>query len=215
MTITGSTFNATSYYYFYNWQLGGGGCPRPDGEVTLYHQPAPSASFTSTPQAATATNLTVDFDATASTFAASASSFDWNFGDGNTGSGALTSHAYAANGTYNVSLVVTGVCGTDTLVVPVTVAGISVGETPLDRSLAMYPNPTNGAFQFDLELGSAQLVQVKVLSATGQTVWARTWDSARELRREPVDLSACASGLYLLQVTTEEGVVTRRIALQK
>ena len=215
VTITGSTFNATSYYYFYNWQLGGGGCPRPDGEVTLYHQPAPSASFTSTPQAATATNLTVDFDATASTFAASASSFDWNFGDGNTGSGALTSHAYAANGTYNVSLVVTGVCGTDTLVVPVTVAGISVGETPLDRSLAMYPNPTNGAFQFDLELGSAQLVQVKVLSATGQTVWARTWDSARELRREPVDLSACASGLYLLQVTTEEGVVTRRIALQK
>lgn len=215
VTITGSTFNATSYYYFYNWQLGGGGCPRPDGEVTLYHQPAPSASFTSTPQAATATNLTVDFDATASTFAASASSFDWNFGDGNTGSGALTSHAYAVNGTYNVSLVVTGVCGTDTLVVPVTVAGISVGETPLDRSLAMYPNPTNGAFQFDLELGSAQQVQVKVLSATGQTVWARTWDSAREIRREPVDLSACASGLYLLQVTTEEGVVTRRIALQK
>ncbi len=215
VTITGSTFNATSYYYFYNWQLGGGGCPRPDGEVTLYHQPAPSASFTSTPQAATATNLTVDFDATASTFAASASSFDWNFGDGNTGSGALTSHAYAANGTYNVSLVVTGVCGTDTLVVPVTVAGISVGETPLDRSLAMYPNPTKGAFQFDLELGSAQQVQVKVLSATGQTVWARTWDSAREIRREPVDLSACASGLYLLQVTTEEGVVTRRIALQK
>ena len=215
VTITGSTFNATSYYYFYNWQLGGGGCPRPDGEVTLYHQPAPSASFTSTPQAATATNLTVDFDATASTFAASASSFDWNFGDGNTGSGALTSHAYAANGTYNVSLVVTGVCGTDTLVVPVTVAGISVGETPLDRSLAMYPNPTKGAFQFDLELGSAQQIQVKVLSATGQTVWARTWDSAREIRREPVELSACASGLYLLQVTTEEGVVTRRIALQK
>lgn len=215
VTITGSTFNVTSYYYFYNWQLGGGGCPRPDGEVTLYHQPAPTASFTGTPQAATATNLTVDFDATASTNAASATSFDWNFGDGSTGTGALTSHAYAANGTYNVTLVVTGVCGSDTLVVPVTVAGISVGETPLDRSLVMYPNPTNGAFQFDLELGSAQPIQVKVLSATGQTVWSRNWDSALEIRRETVDLSACASGIYVVQVTTEDGVATRRISVQK
>jgi hypothetical protein len=79
----------------------------------------------------------------------------------------------------------------------------------------MYPNPTNGAFQFDLELGSAQPIQVKVLSATGQTVWSRTWDSAREIRRETVDLSACASGIYVVQVTTEDGVATRRISVQK
>jgi PKD domain-containing protein/putative Ig domain-containing protein/flagellar hook capping protein FlgD len=33
--------------------------------------------------------------------------YDWNFGDGNTGSGAITSHAYTTPGTYNITLRVT------------------------------------------------------------------------------------------------------------
>ena len=212
VTITGTTFNATSYYYFYNWQLGGGGCPRPDGEVTLYHQAGPAASFTSTPQAATATNMTVDFDATAS---ANATSYDWNFGDGSTGTGAITSHSYAANGSYNVTLTAGGVCGADTLVIPVVVAGINVAETPLDRSLSVYPNPGSGLFRVDFELGSAQRVEIKVLSATGQVVRVRRLELANGVQRHSIDMSSCASGLYLLQITSEEGVVTRRIAIQK
>ena len=212
VTITGTTFNATSYYYFYNWQLGGGGCPRPDGEVTLYHQAGPAASFTSTPQAATSTNMTVDFDATLS---ANATSYDWNFGDGSTGTGAITSHSYAANGSYSVTLIAGGVCGADTLVIPVVVAGINVAETPLDRSLSVYPNPSSGAFGVDFELGSAQRVEIKVLNATGRVVRLRTLESANGVQRHSIDMSSCASGLYLLQITSEEGVVTRRIAIQK
>jgi hypothetical protein len=40
-------------------------------------------------------------------------------------------------------------------------------------------------------------------------------DSANGLQHQAIDLSEASAGLYLLQLTTEEGVVTRRIAVQK
>ena len=212
VTITGSTFNATSYYYFYNWQLGGGGCPRPDGEVTLYRRDTPAASFTSTAQAASLTAMTVDFDASATT---NAITYDWNFGDGGTASGAQVSHSYAANGSYSVTLLATGLCGVDTLVVPVVVAGISVAESALSRSLSLYPNPTAGLFHVEFDLGSMQHAELKVVNALGQSVYVRSLESASGLRRHSIDLRGHASGLYWLQITSEEGQAMQRVAVQK
>ena len=212
VTITGSTFNATSYYYFYNWQLGGGGCPRPDGEVTIYRRDTPAAGFTSTAQAASLTAMTVDFDASTTT---NAITYDWNFGDGGTASGAQVSHSYAANGTYSVTLLATGLCGVDTLVVPVVVAGINVAESALSRSLSLYPNPTAGLFHVDFDLGSMQHAELKVVNALGQSVYVRSLESASGLQRHSIDLRGYASGLYWLQITSEEGQAMQRVAVQK
>ena len=63
----------------------------------------PQASFTST-----ANGLTANFNGSGSTDAdGTISSYAWQFGDGTTGTGATTSHAYATAGTYPVTLTVT------------------------------------------------------------------------------------------------------------
>ncbi|MEI9959431.1 MAG: PKD domain-containing protein [Ferruginibacter sp.] len=55
-------------------------------------------------------NTTVNFTDTSSSYFG-ISSIQWNFGDGNTGSGANVSHTYTATGTYNVRETITGVSG--------------------------------------------------------------------------------------------------------
>jgi PKD repeat protein len=77
--------------------------------------PAPVAAFSSSD-----TYLSVDFDATAST--GTGLTYDWDFGDGNTGMGDLTTHLYGAGGTYVVDLTITDSCGqsvnlTDTILI--------------------------------------------------------------------------------------------------
>jgi len=68
---------------------------------------APTASFTRTP-ASGAASLAVGFNAsTSSDPDGTIASYAWDFGDGSTGSGATTSHTYAAAGIYNAILTVT------------------------------------------------------------------------------------------------------------
>ncbi|WP_307377114.1 PKD domain-containing protein [Microbacterium sp. W4I20] len=85
---------------------------------------APTAAFSSIP-----TDLDVAFDASSSVDTdGSIASYKWNFGDSESSTeGPTVSHAYAAGGTYQVTLTVTDDRGTtDTITQPVTVQAANV-----------------------------------------------------------------------------------------
>jgi len=85
----------------------------------------PSAAFTASPLTGTAP-LTVAFDASGSSDVEGLAGFAWSFGDGANGSGATTSHSYAAAGDYTATLTVTDSGGNTATAT----RGISVGAAP-------------------------------------------------------------------------------------
>ena len=87
--------------------------PEEEEEVT----PEPTASFTFSPDAPE-----VGQDITFTSTSENASSFSWSFGDGNTATGANTTHAYESAGEYTVTLVASGEGGNVTVEEAVTVA---------------------------------------------------------------------------------------------
>lgn len=112
--------NTTNNHLLYTLNFGGTTPPPANNP--------PVASFTYTTN-----DLTASFNASGSTDSdGSIVSYAWNFGDGTTGSGVTTSRAYAAAGTYNVTLTVTdnaGATGTQSKSVTVT-APPSGGDNP-------------------------------------------------------------------------------------
>lgn len=81
---------------------------------TNYIQPTfPSPSFFVDTLACR--GVAVNFDASA-TIAANPSTFDWDFGDGNTGTGISPSHIYTTDNLYTVTLTVTDVNGCDSTI---------------------------------------------------------------------------------------------------
>jgi hypothetical protein len=89
---------------------------------------------------------------------------------------------------------------------------VTSGAKPLaGTSLRVYPNPSRDG-RFILELtGYRQVSDLTVLNALGQVVLEASLPGAAGTTAQPVNLSALASGLYVLRVKTAGGVDTRRV----
>lgn len=211
--ITGVSFsNANYYYYFYDWKISTGGCARPDGSITIYNGGSSViASFTSVLGTATLSNLPVTFNASTSSVG---TSYQWNFGDGNTGSGISPVHNYTTNGTYTVQLVVSNSCGTDTITNTVIIQGISLEESVLSQTLRLYPNPTSDLVNLSFKTADSDMIHIRLLDLSGRLVSSTKEVHVNGYFEEQIDLRNLADGTYILEIQSGDQKVRKRITKQ-
>ena len=167
------------------------------------------ASFTSTVQA---NGADVDFDATGSF----GDTYSWNFGDGSTGSGMTTMHTYAVGGTYTACLTVTdSTCNSTDSTCQTVLVTVGQEESLLNQSLNVFPNPSNGKFRVEFQVEGLKDVSIRVSTLLGQEIYASQPGNVSGEYREEFDLSNEATGIYVLQIITDDNVVSRRITIRK
>lgn len=201
-TFTPRVFNGRIIY-----GTASGSCvsPRVAVPFTNYTDTA-VASFTATEIAGGQFN----FDATASV----GHLFNWAFGDGNVGTGRTTTHPYANPGPFVVTLTVTDtICNTTDVTTVNINSTISAEEFLINQRLLVYPNPSRDVFNLEFEMGDVQNLYIRVVSPTGQLITEHNFNKVGQFYRQEIDLGAFAKGVYILQVQTERGIVTRRLTL--
>jgi hypothetical protein len=78
-----------------------------------------------------------------------------------------------------------------------------------ESNFSIYPNPTNGNLTISFTNSTQGKVSVKVMSAIGQEVYGETFTQSNE--NHTVDLSKYQNGIYLVQITTNNTTVIKRI----
>ncbi len=147
----------------------------------------PLANFTMV-----ANDLTVDFQDSAS----NGVSYHWDFGDGDTSIYVNPQHTYAASGTYQVCLIVTSPCGSDTICQSITVIStVGINEATARPAISIYPNPVSGGgFSFNGELPESFLVEL--VDVRGSVV-----QRDQVQRSNPVvECASLVPGVYFLRV---------------
>ena len=130
---------------------------------------APVASFTATPSSGQAP-LTVQFNAGSSSDPDGIGSYSWNYGDGSSGSGAISSHMYTSPGSYTAILTVIDQ-GSPKL----------PGSTTRQITVTDIPNPNMdpvAMFTVGRSSGESLVVQFDASGSTDSdgSITAYTWD---------------------------------------
>lgn len=88
------------------------------------------------------------------------------------------------------------------LTTPEIIISVDDAEVVADN-LAVYPNPSDGLFQFSWTTYSATDVQIEIFDINGRMIWQQTGSYAAGYQQQTIDLSAQASGIYFARVSGE------------
>ena len=167
------------------------------GQAAVGPAVAPVADFTLVPAGGPAP-LSVAFS-DASTGAPTA--WQWDFGDGATSSQQNPGHVYAAAGTYDVALTVTGAGGTDALTQAAAVVVTASAAGPAAALAQNEPNPFNPVTRIAFTLPRAGATRLVVYNPRGQEV-VRLVDGSLDAGPHAVtwDASDQPSGLYIYRL---------------
>jgi len=134
--------------------------------------------------------------------------YAWDFGDGATATQESPLHIYEQQGIYNVRMSAGNMCYNidTTRTVAVTATGIIEMEKLVNYQLLPQGN---GQFLVNYAVKGNEPVTIEVLSMNGQLI-VRKQISTSSFGNEMINLSAHASGLYLLRIQSGENVVSQK-----
>jgi len=149
--------------------------------------------------------LTVQF----SDLSANATNWLWDYGDGNFSPSQNPMHTYSSQGTYNVCLTVTNVCGSNIVCDSINIVFTSITNVELENRVIIYPNPNKGIFNMEIE-NMINDLEISVMNLTGQVIYTKSIVHFKGNLKREIDLTSQSKGIYFLRLRTAESIVIKK-----
>ena len=167
------------------------------------------------------TNLTVATQITAFIFQTGASDITVNTLGGNTpytyewNTGETTQTITPAeDGDYWVIVEDVNACVSDTFYYSVNWFSTSVSEIQL-AGLSVYPNPSKDIFNVEFNTNTKQDIDLRVHNVLGEVIFSESLKNFNGDYNRSVDLSQYPNAIYILQLNTKDGMINKKLVLEK
>lgn len=137
-----------------------------------------------------------------------ATEINWDFGDGNQGSGDTILHNYMSSGTFQVQMIASNGCMSDTLVQSVDVFTTALRKNKDLKYIDIFPNPAANTINVR---SSINFCQVVVYDKLGKVFLESTVNNRTNL---VLDVSKLSAGTYFIEISNAcERAITKLIKL--
>ena len=123
----------------------------------------------------------------------------WDFGDGNTSMAPNPTHTYATTGMYEVCLILSNICGSDTTCETINVTVVGISDPLGEATVNLFPNPFTDITTLRVT-GSGVELKVELLDNQGKMVRTQEGHVNEDMMISRGDLAA---GLYLYRVSVD------------
>lgn len=194
---TASSFTQQFYYYFYDWEVVRN-CKSALVPIHAYIVSQTDADFNYN-----INNSTVSFNNISSgQFFYS----HWDFGDGNYSTDNNPEHTFANNGVYEIKLVVTNACGTDSISKQVNIT-TQIDENKNNHFVKLIPNP---ASDFSKVVSNKEILLLEIYDINGKNILNLKPNSKEVV----VDISDLSKNVYFVKLTFENTVEIRKLIVK-
>lgn len=116
-----------------------------------------------------------------------------------------TQQTYNITQSGNYSVEVINTAGCKNISEPIFASPVSVIEIEGINNMVLYPNPSKGEFKLDIKSSVSKNVNIEILNATGKLIFETKWKLESGNNQIPFDLTKVATGIYILNISDENG----------
>lgn len=136
--------------------------------------------------------------------------YEWDFGDGSPHAfSAAPTHTYLNDGNYIVTLRTTSGCGSFVDSMAAHVLGINALQVDPEE-VYVYPNPTKN--KTTIVAKDLKMEKIVIYNTLGQKVYEKAADS---WNKHELNMDQMASGLYSISIFTDQGMVLRKLSIER
>lgn len=138
--------------------------------------------------------------------------YEWEFGDGNSSTGTNPFHKFAGNDTFQVRLIVSNDCGSDTMTKEVVVDFLtSLGDPGPFAEVRFGPNPVSEVLTVSGSVSVPVEGVIELIDLQGRTLINQPMESQGLVLSEELSVEQLPPGFYLLSLTTNQGRLSVKI----
>ena len=105
-------------------------------------------------------------------------------------------------------------CESDSAFFTVTWISTSIEELNINK-LSIYPNPSNDVFNIVFNSNTKQDIDLRIHNVLGEVIFIESLTDFSGDYNTAVDMTPYPNAIYILQLSTKDGMLNRKLVLEK